>query len=150
MAATLTVTITESITLSGKDQGDTTSKTYADIADFSKRTILVPTSEVVLYDTHSSNVAGSTFDSDLLDYVRITNTDDTNYITIRLINKDTDEFVYKISAGGSFLLYSHGATVMNASQAAALTIGSGESAIEYVKAQANNDPCRCEVFLATR
>lgn len=147
--ATLTVIISESITLSGKDQGDTTTMTFAEIVDFYKRTILVPTSEVILYDTHSSNVAGSTFDYDLLDYVRITNTDSTNFISLRLINKNTDEFIYRIAAGESFLLYAHGTTVMNASESAALSLG-GENAIEYVKATADDAACRVEVFIATR
>ena len=146
--ATLTVIVSESVTLSGKDQGDTTTMTFADIIDFYKRTIISdPDSEITLYNTHATAIGGSTLDSDLVKYVRITNTDSTNYVTLRLINRDLDEFLYRLEAGNSFLLYEHGANVMNASAAAVLPLG-GEGAIEYVKAQADTGNCRLEIFAA--
>tara|TARA_Y100000310_G_scaffold205791_1_gene206128 strand:+ start:76 stop:528 length:453 start_codon:yes stop_codon:yes gene_type:complete len=148
--ATLTVIVSESVTLSGKDQGDTTTMTFADIIDFYKRTIVVtPDTEVTLYSTHNSLIGGSTLDSDLVKYVRITNTDSTNFVSLRLINRNLDEFLYRLAAGSSFLLYAHGASVMNASEAAALVIVDGDSSIDYVKATANTGDCRLEIFAAS-
>ena len=148
MAATLTVTITESITLSGKDQGDTTVETFAEIADIFKRTILVPTTpEIILYNTHASNVAGYTFDYDLLDYTRITNTDTTNFISLRITDANNDEFVYKLKAGNSFILGTH-VSAMTAEEAGGA--GSPDAAISRIDAQADTAAIRCEVFVASR
>ena len=64
---TMTVTITESL-----DVGTTVMDTATSIAktvtvnDIYKRVITVSTNEVTLYDTHDSNVGGSTFDDDLI------------------------------------------------------------------------------------
>jgi hypothetical protein len=146
--ATLSVTITESVTLSGKDQGDTTTKTLEDIVDVFKRTILVPTTpEIILYNTHASNVAGSTFDYDLLDYARITNTDSTNFISLRITDANNDEFVYKLTAGNSFILGTH-VSAMTAEEAGGA--GSPDAAISRIDAQADTAAIRCEVFVASR
>ena len=57
-SSSLTVTITEAITLNGYDQGSQNAATIGSIANVFKRIITVPTSEVNLVTNHASNVAG--------------------------------------------------------------------------------------------
>lgn len=146
--ATLTVTVTEALTLNNTEQGGTVTQSITGINDTLKRIISVPTSEVNLYVTHDTAVAGNTFDDDNIKYVRISNLDGTNFVSLRISNASNDEMVYKLRAGESFLLYGHDDT-MNASQAAALTIGAGEQNLTDVTAQANTATVDIEVFIAS-
>ena len=146
--ATMTVTITESVDMGGSSLGDTStsaSKTIV-INDIFKRVITVPTSEVQIYDTHDSNVAGSTFDDDLVKYVRITNQDNSNIVIIRVKNADNDEFAYKLGPFETFLLWQHEAT-MNAVAAGTLDIGTGWHDISSVKLTSPDGPSDCEVLI---
>ena len=153
---TLTVTITESLDMNMADSGggtigDTSTSIVKTITvnDIYKRIISVPTSEVLLYDTHDTNVAGATFDDDKIKYVRITNheAEGGNHVVVRLKNADNDEFVYKLEPKESFLLYHHEGT-MNAAQAATIDIGTGWHDISSVKLTAQDGAVDCEVFIA--
>jgi hypothetical protein len=152
--ATMTITITESVDMNDAAGGNTVGDTSTSIAetitvnDIFKRIITCPTSEIVLYDTHDSNVAGSTFDDDLIKYVRITNHDGSNYIILRIKNADNDEFAYKLAAGQSFVLWGHEST-MNAVDAGTLDIGTGWHDISSVKATANSGACDLEILIAS-
>ena len=146
--ATLTVTLTETLTLNNTEQGGTTTQSIAGVNDTLKRILSVPTSEVNLYAAHDTNVAGNTFDDDNIKYVRISNLDSSNFVSLRVSNADDDEFVYKLAAGESLLLYGHNAT-MNASQAAALTIGTGEASITDIGAKADTAVVDVELFIAS-
>ena len=146
---TMTVTITESL-----DVGTTVMDTATSVAetitvnDIYKRVITCPTSEITLYNTHGSVPQGSTFDNNAVKYIRITNYDGSNYVHLRVSNNEGDEFVYKLAAGQSFILWGHVGT-MNASQAAALTLGTGESSIADVTVQANTGACDLEIIIAS-
>ena len=148
---TMTITITEAL-----DVGTTVMDTATTVAeeitvnDIYKRLITVPTSEITLYNTHGSIPQGSTFDNNNVSYVRITNYGNASddYIHLRISNMEGDEFVYKLTTGKSFLLWSQ-VGVMNASQAAALTLGTGESSIADVTAQANSGACDVEIVIAS-
>ena len=146
---TMTITITESL-----DVGTTVMDTATSIAkevtvnDIYKRVITVSTNEVTLYDTHDSNVGGSTFDDDLISYVRISNYDGDSDVVLRLKNADNDEFAYKLGAGQSFLLWGHEGT-MNAVAAGTLDIGTGWHDLSSVKATSTNSTCDLEVLIAS-
>ena len=106
----------------------------------------MPTSEVTLYSTHASTVAGATLDKDLVKYARITNLDETNFVDLRITNENNDEFVYRVYAGQTFILHSHVGT-MNATENAAAGLPNGD--ITSVEAQANTAACSVEVFIAS-
>ena len=146
---TMTITITEALDVGTTimDTATTVTKTVT-VNDIYKRVITCPTSEILLYDTHDSNVAGSTFDDDLIKYVRITNYDGSNYIILRIKNADNDEFAYKLQAGETFLLWAHEST-MNAVDAGTLDIGTGWHDISSVKATANSGSCDLEILVAS-
>ena len=146
--ATMTITITESVSLNGTNRGNTITKSISNIHDVMERIITVPTSEVVLYTTDASAVAGSIFDRDYVKYARITNKDASNYVVIRIKNADNNEFAYKLAAGESFVLYGHVAS-MNAVDAGTLDIGTGWHDISSIKATANSGAVDVEIIVAS-
>ena len=140
--ATLTVTIQESITLNGSERGSTNTIDMTGITQLDQRIVKVGTTEqsLILFDT--AEAAGQFADSSV-DYVRITNLDLTNFITLRMTSGD-DEYFVKISAGDSFVLFE---TVMDAdddSGAATATLAN----IDSIKAVADSAACNVELFVA--
>ena len=86
-SATLTVTLTESISLNGSDQGATNTLTIGSINEVYKRIVTCPAnSETTVAHFHSSVADGtlSPLDIDDVRYIRLTNLDDTTSITISL------------------------------------------------------------------
>tara|TARA_R110002020_G_scaffold229046_1_gene439801 strand:- start:3 stop:464 length:462 start_codon:yes stop_codon:yes gene_type:complete len=146
-AASLSVTITEAITLNGYDQGSTNVQTIGSINNVFKRIISVPTSEVTLVTNHASNVAGATFDEDNVKYVRITNKDDTNYIDLVVANTEADEFALRLKAGTSCIFWDQN-DMLNCDNTA-VTPGAGMEGIASINAIANTAVVDCEIFLAS-
>lgn len=142
----LITTITESVTINGTNRGNAISQTISGILDVFERNVTVPTSEVTLYSTHASTVAGAILDKDLVKYARITNLDTTNFIDLRVTNENNDEFVYRVYALQTFILHNHVGT-MNATENAAAGLPNGD--IVSVEAQANTAACSVEVFVAS-
>lgn len=144
--ADLTTTITETVTINGTNRGNTVTQTITGVLDVFERNVTVPTSEVTLYSTHASVPQGSVLDLDLVKYVRVTNTDDTNFISLRVTDSNADEFIYKVLAGQSFILHSHAASM---SAADAATAGAANGNIVSVEALADTAACGVEVFVAS-
>tara|TARA_R110000824_G_scaffold337574_2_gene524174 strand:- start:558 stop:1028 length:471 start_codon:yes stop_codon:yes gene_type:complete len=101
-AATLTVTLTEEITLNGQDKGATNVLTVASVTEVSQRIVNVPTSEVVILAMGTAVAAGQ-FDEDDVRYIRITNKDDTNHVILTFRSESGDECIHKLDAGHSFI-----------------------------------------------
>ena len=143
---TMTVTITESL-----DVGTTVMDTATSVAttitvnDIFKRVITCPTSEITLYTTHASAVAGAQFDEDKIAYVRVTN-HGSQFVTLRLTDANSDEAVYKLEAGKSFILGTH-KTAFSAADAA--TAGAVNADITSMKAQADTGACDLEILIAS-
>ena len=119
--ANIVTTITESVTINGKEQGGKTSKTISNINDIFKRVILVPTSETILYETDASTVTGSKLDRDNVKYVRITNLSPSNTVDIILTNEDNDEAGIALKSGTSLILWDH-ATVLDSDETSAIGV----------------------------
>ena len=101
-AATLTVTITESISLNGTQQGATNSHTVGSVNEISKRIITVPLSEITLA-SFSTAVAAGTFDESKVRYIRITNKDNANFVYLVFKNEYNNECCMKLDAKQSFI-----------------------------------------------
>ena len=146
---TMTITITESL-----DVGTTIMDTATSVAeeitvnDIYKRLITVPTSEITLYDTHASNVAGSTFDEDLISYVRVTNYGNAadNFVTLRITDANDDEVALRLAHGNSFMLWTH-KTAFSAADAA--TAGAVNADIVSMKATADTGACDVEIVVCS-
>ena len=143
---TLTVNISESVTLGGKRYGNSVTKTVASINDVYERIITCPTSEITLYTTHASAVSGAQFDEDLVQYVRVTNHDASNFVTLRITDAESNEFVYKLEAGASFVLGTHKAA-MSAKDGA--DTGAVDSDIVSMEATADTGACDLEIIIAS-
>jgi hypothetical protein len=150
-AATLTTTVTDSITLNGTTYGNTVTKTHGSVKILRQQTITVPTSgEVTLYNTLGTG-SGTTFDDDLIVYARITNTDTSNSIALVLENESGDEFQYKVNAGTSFLLSAHSNAMEGTAAGANVTAGTfsdGDDSIKNITAIANTASVDVEVLIA--
>ncbi len=101
-AADLTVTITESYTLNNVSYGNTTNKVFTSKGQVDQRIMSIATTETSLFNWETADSAGSGVAADYV-YFRVTNLDDTNFVTLRLYN-GADSFWLKLAAGESLLL----------------------------------------------
>ena len=149
-AATLTTTVSESVTLNGKTFGNSITKTHASVKVVREQIVTVPTSMVTLYEAADS-ASGTTFDEDLIVYARITNTDTTNFIGLHFLTTEGDEFQYKLTAGTSFLLGAHANAMEGTAAGADVTAGTftdGNDSIKNITAIANTASVDVEVLIA--
>ena len=140
--ATLTVSITESVTLNEKQRGGTTTVDITGVNYVDDRIVKVGTSEqsVILFD--STEAAGQ-FKDTQVDYLRITNLSTTNFITLRM-TAGNDEYFVKVPAGDSFVLFD---TTMDADSASGVATASLAN-IDSIKAVADTAACDVEIFVA--
>ena len=150
-AATLTVKITETVSLNGREQGGDNTLTVGSINEIFKRIVTVPVTEINIYTTTDSVAGGSQFKSARVQYVRLTNKDDTNVIWIVVKNEGNDEFVIILAPGESWLSYNQDSATnggMNAANYAISDIDVGLQDITAVSARASTAACDLEVFVA--
>ena len=147
-AATLTVTITEEITLNGQDKGSTNALTVASVTEVSQRIVNVPTSEVVILAMGTAVAAGQLVEGDVR-YIRLTNKDDTNHITLVFKSENSNECSHLLDAGHSFIYpgdNSGGVVNTHDASASALTVSLDD--LVDITAQANTAACDLEIFVA--
>ena len=101
--ATMTVTIQEAVTINGKPQGNTNTNTYANIRECNRRIVTVPTVEKEILAIHASAPGAGTFVETDTRYIRITNKDDTNGVSLNLESASSNCWVV-VLAGQSFML----------------------------------------------
>jgi hypothetical protein len=160
-AGTLKVTIRESITLKGREQGSTTDLSISDINEVSSRIVTATTTEAGLMGFLSalSNVgvtankvgylAGIYDDGDIR-YIRITNLDDTNYITLTFRDEDNTEFRIKVDAGHSFIYPGdNSGGVVDTMKAGGSALASGLADLVDITVDADTAACDVEVFVAS-
>ena len=138
--ATLTVSISENITLNEKQRGGTTTVDITGVNYVDDRIVKVGTSEqsVILFDT--TEAAGQ-FKDTQVDYIRITNLSTTNFVTLRM-TAGNDEYFVKVPAGDSFVLFD---TTMDADSATGVATASLAN-IDSIKAVADTAACEVEIF----
>lgn len=139
--ATLTVTITEAVTLNGASRGSTNTHTET-VTQIDHRIVSCLHSAeqtVLLFD---SAVAAGTIKDGTLDYLRLTNLDNTNFVTVR-IRGNNEEYFVKLEAGDSFILNNQSMDA-NAAGGASVSLAN----IDSVAIQADTATCDVEVFAA--
>ena len=148
-AGTLKVKIIEEIKLNGKDQGGITSFNIASVNEISKRIVTVPASEIEIIAMSTAVTSGTFIESDVR-YIRITNLDDTNHITLTFKDEDNTEFAVLLDKGQSFIYNSDlSAGVVNTMHAggSALTVSLND--LVNVTALADTATCDVEIFVAS-
>ena len=102
-AATLTVTVTESISLNGKDQGATNSFTVASINEVYKHIVTATTTATTFLKFGTAASAVTLIRADV-SYLRITNLDDTNFVTVGLSDDSADTAYFKLEKKQSIII----------------------------------------------
>ena len=148
-SSTLTLTIIENLELNGVEQGGTNTIEFSGINESDRRIVSIPhDSETTLYNL-SSAIAAGTFAFSTTKYIRVTNKDDSNFITLRLTNSDSDEVIFKLDAGQTHIIngdLTNGMTaVIDAESGAA---GSTLGQLSSLKAQADTATVDLEIFAA--
>ena len=103
--ATLTVTLTESVSLNGSDQGATNTLSISSINEVFKRIVSCTASQTTPILSFNAAVHGAAGAIDLQDckYIRLTNKDDTNAIEIAVVGAAT-LYQVELAAGESHIL----------------------------------------------
>jgi hypothetical protein len=83
-AATLTVTHTEALTLNGVDRGVANTLTIASVNEVDHRIVTVDTSADRTLVNLAATVGAGSFINSNVKYIRLTNKDDTNFVTLGL------------------------------------------------------------------
>ena len=144
---TLTTTITEKINLNGKDFGNTTTKKISGIKDVSQRIIRVVTATdgTQLY-AGGSAVGPGTFISTNVEYIRITNLDSSNYITLNIWQDATHQAAFRLLAGESFIL----GETLGFDVSTDIDSVAGGVTFTKIEALANSAAVDVEVFVASK
>lgn len=100
--ATLTVTLTEAITLNGTAQGSTNTLSIGSVNEIYKRIVTASTSEQIILAFGTGVAAGQFVEGDVR-YVRITNLDNANHVYLTFRNEQGDEFLVLVDKGQSFI-----------------------------------------------
>tara|TARA_R100001530_G_scaffold55525_1_gene40727 strand:+ start:47 stop:520 length:474 start_codon:yes stop_codon:yes gene_type:complete len=149
-AATLTVTISESITLNGYERGSSNSLSIGSINEVMTRVITVPTSEISAINTGAENASGTWKKADIR-YIRLTNKDDTNFVLVNIIGNSSDEALIKVDAGCSFILFadqSAGFATVTSFSGGALSVPSAPGDVEAMNLCADTAAVDVEIFIA--
>ena len=149
-SATLRVTLKEDIVLNGRQQGSESVLSIPSINEISKRILTIPTSEIEIIAMSTAVASGTYIESDVR-YIRITNLDDTNHITLTFKNENSDEFAIKLDKGQSYIYNGDmdGGVVdtMDAIDGTGLTLSLGD--LVNITALADTAACDLEVFVAS-
>ena len=152
-SATMTVRIVESIKLNGTEQGAINTKTFSSINEISKRIITITTAESVIATFSAAVASAGHYVAADVRYMRFTNKDDTNFITLTFRNQDNDEVAIKLDAGQSFMWAADNAggmvDVFNATQDADAASDTALGDLTNIQADANTASCDLEMFIAS-
>tara|TARA_R110000824_G_scaffold395501_2_gene596189 strand:+ start:481 stop:948 length:468 start_codon:yes stop_codon:yes gene_type:complete len=154
--ATLTTTITESVTINAVTRGSTNTKQITDITDVFERVVTVPansdTTVLVTKDTVASS--DGALDIQNTKYIRITNLDATNTVNLSLqIDAGNDDSAadesatISLPAGHSFIMGTpHDAIAVSDANA---TINTSMHDLESIIVDSADQSVMVEVFVAS-
>ena len=151
--ATMTINITESLTLNGVEQGGNITQSITGINNISKRTVVVTTTEATIA-TFSAAVAAGNYIAANVRYIRFTNLEASggNFITLTFRNQDNDEIAIKLDAGQTLFWNgdnSNGMTaVFNATEDADAASSTNFGSLTNIQADADTASCSLEMLIA--
>ncbi len=109
-AASLTVTITESITLNGSNMGATNTLTVGSVNEINQRIVSLDASNVRTLFEFGTAIGSGTYVRANVKYLRITNKDDTNAVSLNLESASSNCWI-TLTAGESFMLSAASSTI---------------------------------------
>jgi hypothetical protein len=142
-ASTLKVTVKEEITLGGVKYDFKKEKSISNVNQIYHRIVRVGTSSQSLLNWDSDNdvLAGGLGKIANTKYVRITNLDSENYVTLKIAAANT-KYEHRLLEAGRTIIFNHLGSEQDASWAA-------WDAFEYIHATANTAAVDLEVFVAS-
>lgn len=141
--ATLTVRIEETIELNDNLVEKSHTEVITNVSSvYSRTATILHTAESGLLAFGTTVEAGTIIDDTLL-YLRITNTDDTNFVNLRILG-NSEEYFVKLDKGDSFIL---GNSKVDANATGSQSVSLGD--IDDIKAQADTASVSLEIFAAT-
>ena len=102
-AATLTVTVTESFVLNGSNMGATNTLSVASINEINQRIVSLDAAAVRTLFEFGTTIGSGQFISANVKYIRVTNKDDTNGVSLNLESASSNCWIV-VLAGQSFML----------------------------------------------
>ena len=143
--ATLTITVTEAVTLGdgSTDRGTTNIQTVT-VDEVDHRIMDVGTSWVDIIKFAAANSAG-TFADGTVKYLRITNLDSSNFLSLRIKTNSIEYFV-KVEAEDHFIL---GNTVMDGESSTNFGNDVSFVNIDAIQAKADTAAVQVEYFIAS-
>ena len=147
--ATLTVKIQEGIVLGGQNRGSLNSFSVTGIKNVVKRLMTITTTEVGIL-TFSSTEGQGQYIAANVRYLRITNLDDTNHITLTFKDEDNTEFRVKVDKGQSFIYNADiSGGLVDTMKANGSALSSGLADLYDITADADTASCKLEYFIAS-
>ena len=142
--ATLSVVINESVKLNEKEYGARQEVKIKNINEVSQRIVSVPTSQVTILQL-SSSVGPGTYKTSDLQYLRMTNLDNENWVRLSFSSGSANRFDVKLGALQSYI-------VTNASISGSASGDQFGTFVDFdtLKADANTAACDIELFLASK
>ena len=150
---TLKVKITETINLNGQNQGASNTIIIPSINEISKRILTITTAESTIATFSAAVASAGHYIAADTRYIRFTNLDATNFITLTFRNQDNDEFAIKLDAGQSFVLNADNAggmvDIFNATEDADAASDTAFGSLTNIQADANTGSCDLEMLVAS-
>tara|TARA_R100000322_G_C5346648_1_gene167152 strand:+ start:10 stop:477 length:468 start_codon:yes stop_codon:yes gene_type:complete len=148
--ATLTTTVTETLTLNGQKYNSTQTKSIASITQCLTTVITCNDTESVLLTFADDATGIGTFDRHSVSYLRISNLDATDYITLAFKDGTASVYAVRVDAGSSFVV-----PISNTSNETPLMFATNDNAnvstmveIDTITADASSGTVDVEVYLA--
>jgi len=152
-ASTMTVSVSESITLNGKNQGGTTTTTISSISEITKRILSITTTEAVIATFSAAVASAGHYVAANVRYIRFTNLDDAAFVALTFRNQDNDEVSIKLDYGQSFIWNGdngNGMTaVMNATEDADASSFANFGSLTNIQADAETGTVDLEMVIAS-
>ena len=112
--ATLNVTITEEMTLNGKDQGNTNTLSIPSVTAVINRIMTIDSTEEDILNFQDDREAAGAIEDGTLQYLRLTHIGAANTVNLRIQSTgDTKEYIVQLAAGESFMLFNDNAMDVN-------------------------------------
>tara|TARA_R110000824_G_scaffold227873_1_gene415708 strand:+ start:17 stop:478 length:462 start_codon:yes stop_codon:yes gene_type:complete len=151
--ADLTVNINESITLNNQVIESSDTRTITGIGEISKRILTITTNEATIATFSGAVASAGHYNDSAVKYMRFTNLDATNFLTLTFTNNANDEVAIKVDAENSFILYADNSggmvAIFNATQAADADSDTALGNLTTIQADANTGNCDLEMVIAS-
>ena len=151
--ATLKVKIQEDIILDNQDYGSKRVLEVSSINEISKRILTITTNESTIATFSGAVASAGHYNDSAVRYIRFTNLDDTNFITLTFRNQDNDEAAIKLDTGQSLIWNADNSGgmvgVLNATQDADAASDTALGSLTNIQADANTGSCDLEMFIAS-